>query len=440
MEVSVENTGALERRMTVQVPPEDIQKRVEGRIKDLGKQVKLKGFRPGKIPYKVLEQRYGPQVRKEVVDEVIQETFAQAVTSEQLRVATTPRISAEDLASGQGHAYTATFEVFPEMPAIEVGSLKLSRPVAEVGDGDMAQMIETLRSQRRTWNPVKRPAQKGDMVVFENIVTVGKQQFPEEGPERSGVILGSGALPDVEKAVEGAAIGDELSVKVTLPDDFKVKEVAGKKGSMQIKILQVSEGRLPEVDEEFIKSFGVADGSREGLEQEVRANLERELEQAIRQKMKEQVLDALLAAHESLEVPPGLLDEETQRLKDAAAQQQGAPDPKTTPVFAFAEQAKRNIAGRLLFSEVARQNGLVVDQARVGKVIDEVASTYEDADEVRNLYHRNPQLLRNVENTVLEDQVVEWVCEHAQVTDSPSGFQEILKPVRNSSSAWSQQG
>jgi len=431
MEVSVENTGSLERRMTVQVAPEDIQKRVEGRIKDLGKQVKLKGFRPGKIPYKVLEQRYGLQVRKEVVDEVIQETFAEAVSSERLRIATTPQISSDDLASGAGHAYTATFEVFPEMSAIDVASLKLSRPTAHVGDGDVAEMIETLRIQRRTWHPLERPAQSGDMVVFENTVTVGDQQFPEQGPERSGVILGSGALPDVEKAVEGAATGDERSVKVTLPDDFKVKEVAGKKGTMQIKILQVSEDQMPDVDEEFIKSFGVPDGSREGLDREVRGNLERELEQAIRQKMKEQVLDKLLVAHESLEVPPGLLDEETQRLKDAAARQEGAPDPESTPVFAFAERAQRNIAGRLLFSEVARQNGLTVDQARVGKVIDALATTYEDADEVKNLYYRNPQLLRNVENTVLEDQVVEWVCKHAQVTDSSSSFEEILKPVRD---------
>lgn len=430
MEVSVENTGALERRMTVQVQPGDIEERVKGRITDLGKQVKLKGFRPGKIPYKVLEQRYGSQVRKEVVDEVVQETFAQAVTREQLRVASTPEISADDLATGQGHSYTATFEVFPEMPGIDVAGLKLERPSAEVRDSDVAGMIETLRLQRRSWDAVERAANTGDMVVFENSMVVGDLRFPEDAPERSGVILGSGALADVEKALDGASAGDERSIEVTVPDDFSNADAAGKKGTMEIKVLNVSEGHMPEVDEEFIKSFGIADGSLEGLQNEVRSNLLRELQQAINQQMKQQVLDVLLAAHESLEVPPGLLDEETQRLKEAARQTEGAPDPETTPVFAFAEQARRNIAGRLLFSEVARQNNILVDQARVGQVIDAVASTYEDADEVRNLYYRNPAMLRNVENTVLEEQVVEWVCEHAQVTDTPSSFDEILKPVK----------
>lgn len=431
MQVSVESTGELGRRVTVEVPADRIDSQVDKRIRDLGRRVRLKGFRPGKVPMNVLRQRYGDQVREEVLNDVMRETFQQAMSDENLRPAVTPEITAKGRQSGENLEYTAEFEVYPELDGVDVSQLTLERPQAEVTDADVDTMIETLREQRREWQQVDREAREGDLVVIQYSAEAGDARHPAEGTERAGTVLGSDALfADLEKSLEGVKKGDEKTVSVTFPEDFRVEGLAGKPGQVHFQVVSVSEGRMPELDEEFIRSFGISSGDVEEFRREVRNNLERELHQTVMERLRAQVVEGLIRSHQDLELPEKLVEQEAENLqRQAQGGQQGGDAPALS---AFMDQARRRVTAGFLLNEIARQNGLQADPGRVREKIGEIAATYEQPEQVIEAYQSDPRLLENVRSLVLEEQVVEWIVDHADVTDQPMSFNALMRPGADS--------
>lgn len=432
MQVSVENVGKLERKLTVRLPAEGLLSQVSSRLRELGRTVRLAGFRPGKVPPKVIEQRFGAQVRAEALSEVIRQGFSEAVEQQNLRPAFAPNIEATSTGEDGEVAFVATFEVMPEIGAIDVSGLKIEKPVSTVADVDVDRMIDTLRLQRRTWTPVERPAQDGDMVMFESSAVTDAGRVPAEGVERAGTIIGSGAiLPALEAKLIGLTVGQDAEFDIEFPADYRATALAGKSSKMSVKIVRVSEPALPEIDAEFIRSFGVAEADVDSFRREVRANLERELKGALMARLKAQVVDKLLAAHADLELPKRMIESEAQALARQAEQQaaqQGNPSAKADPGL-FMETAQRRVAAAVLLGELARQNELRLDMARLTETLNLIASTYEDPSEVVELYRREPQLMQGLQSRVIEDQVIDWIADHADLTEQQLDFQDVMRPM-----------
>jgi trigger factor len=431
MQVSVENVGKLERKLTVRIPAERVDARVRERMRELGQSVRIKGFRPGKVPPKVIEQRFGAQVRSEALSDVIGTSFQEAVRQEKLRVAAAPSIKTNrDAAQGEIE-FVATFEVVPDVGPLDVSNLEIQRPVATVSDADVDHMIETLRLQRKQWTPVERPVAVGDMVLLEYAATGDGFRHPATGTDRVGTIVGSGALaPEFEAALVGMAAGATKTATVTFPATFRQPALAGKTASVEMQVVRVQEGHLPPVDEAFAASFGITEGGLEKFRNDVRANLERELHGALRAKVKAEVVAKLVAANQHIDVPNGMIEHEARALLAHARQQAqrvGVTPPETTELFK-ADAAKRVLAF-LLLGEIARQHEIKVDQDRVVEELSSIASTYEEPEKVVELYSKDQELMASLRNRVLEDQVVEWIAAHAKSTDRPLDFNEAMKPL-----------
>jgi trigger factor len=431
MQVSVENTGKLERRLTISVPAEQYESQVRARIDQMSRSMRIKGFRPGKVPTKVIEQRFGREVRGEALSAILRDTFSQAVRQENLRLAGNPNIETTGEPEDGQIVYTATFEVMPEIGAVDVSALEVVRPTATVEDADIDTMIETLRKQRRSWTEVERPARAGDMVLFESWAMADGQRIPPEGVERSGTVVGSGALfADLERQLEGLATGDERTLRVAFPENYRVPTLAGKSAELTVTIKRVSEAHMPDVDADFIRGFGVASGDLEQFRKEVRANLERELKGALMVRLKRQVAEKLVAAYEHMEFPQRMVDAEAESLArqaEAQAEQAGQKGFKADPAQ-LREPARHRVIAAVLLGEIARQQNLRLDQARVREMMEAIASTYEEPEQVIELYRRDEQLMAGLQNRVLEDQVIDWIAEHARHSDQPLSFDEVMRP------------
>ncbi|UXI69612.1 trigger factor [Tahibacter amnicola] len=431
MQVSVENVGTLERKLTIRVPSDQLDNQVRSRIAEMGRSVHLKGFRPGKVPPKVIEQRFGAQIRGEAMSELIRTTLSEAIEAQKLRPAMPPSVATTGEASNGEIEYTATFEVIPEIGKVDVSALEINRAAAEVTDADVDVMIDTLRMQRRTWNPVDRPAQAGDMVMFEFTASAGDSRYPPEGVDRVGTIIGSNALfKDLEDALVGLKAGDEKAAKLTFPADFRNEQLAGKAADTTIKAVRVQEPQLPTLDDTFFASFGVPEGGLEKFRADVKANLERELKGTLLARLKTEVVDKLVAAYASLELPKGMIDAEARALARQAennARQQGQ-NASVSP-DAYLEVARRRVAAGLLLGEVARQNELRLDSRRVAETLNLIASTYEEPQQVVELYNRDPQLMSALQSRVIEDQVAEWIADHAKVVEQKLSFNEVMRPA-----------
>jgi trigger factor len=428
MQVSVENVGKLERKVTVRVPADSYEIQVKSRIAEVGKTVRLKGFRPGKVPTKVVEQRFGAQIRGEAMNELVRTSFQQAVDQQKLRPAVSPQISTSGEPVDGQIEYTATFEVLPEMDKIDVSTLAISKPESTVEESDVDTMIETLRQQRRSWASADRAAQTGDMVLFEIV----EKDKDEATRERAGTIIGSAAASqDLEDKLIGHSTGDEFDLDMTFPPDFRVVALAGRQANVAVKIVRVQEAKLPEINDAFIASFGIGEGGMEKFRADVRANLERELKNVLAVRLKNEVVQKLVDTYPSLDVPETMVTAETNALVQQAqmqAQQQGQqiapPDAES-----FRPLASRRVIAGLLVGELARQNGVRVDSRRVAEALASIASTYEEPERVVELYQRDPQLMSSLQNRVLEDQIAEWVAEHAQVTPQTLSFTEAMRPA-----------
>lgn len=429
MHVSVESIGSLGRKLSVSVPADRLESAVGSRLRELSRTARLNGFRPGKVPVKIIEQRFGAQVRSEAYGELVRETFDEALRTQNLQPVGQPEISAEG-DTAQELRYTAIFEVAPEFGEIDVSALAIQRPVAQIEEADIDTMIETLRQQRRSWDLVERAAVAGDLVNVENVATVDGKRFPEEGVERGVTVIGSGMLfPAIEQALVGMAAGDEKTVEISFPADWRVAELAGKTAQVSVKASRVSEPNLPAVDEAFIKSFGVKSGQLEHFRSEVRSNLARELKGALSARLRVEVAQKLVAAFAHVELPPRLIEAETRTLAAQAAenarrqgQQVGTVDPAP-----FMAVARNRVAAGLIVGEVARRNKLRLDPKRVNEAITLIASTYEDPQQVVDLYRNDPKLMQGLQARVMEEQVIDWIAERAKATDVVMSFTEALR-------------
>lgn len=426
MQVSVENAGGLERRVTVQIPEAEIQGKVDSRLQEISKQAKIKGFRPGRVPMSVIRQRYGKQVRMEVANEAIQNSLQQAIRDEKLRPASTPQVREVPAGLNKGDlSFTAVLEVFPEFGVLDVSAMEIEKPDAEVTAADVDEMLNTLRDQRRTWKPVERAAQSGDQVQFEYVANTSEGRVPEQGHQRLAILLGASGFAGLEAALTGLKANDEASADLEFPENFREPALAGKKASVELKVSAVSEVFRPEVDEEFVRSFGVADGTVETLRTEIKANLERELRQAVTSILKMNIIDALVKTSPNLALPESIVRQEAASLAGRAAAQAGR-EPAPEDAVSFMDKAAERVRGGLLLGELARQNKVRIDRAKVRQAVETIAQTYESPAEVVQLYYSNEQLMSQVENTVLEEQVVDWVLEHAKVARKEMKFQDVI--------------
>jgi trigger factor len=431
MQVSVENVGKLERKLTVRIPAGDYESQVKARLAQVARSVRLKGFRPGKIPPKVIEQRFGSQVRGEAISELIRTTFQEAVGQQNLRPAMAPEINTTGEPADGQIEYTATFEVLPDVGQVDVGKLAISRPVAQVSDVDVDAMIETLRQQRRAWAPVERAAQPGDMVLFEYSAQAGDVRHPGEGTDRSGTILGSGAMTaELEQQIAGRAAGEQLSFGMTFPANFRVTAIAGQAAQVDVRISRVQEPRLPDVDDAFIAMFGIQDGGMDKFRADVRANLDRELKGVLTSRLKADVVQKLVDAYPDLELPARMVANEARALAEQAQEQSKQQGQVTVAALpeSFEHLARRRVAAGVLVGEIARQNGVRLDNRRVAEALASIASTYEEPQQVVELYQRDPNLMSSLQNRVLEDQVADWIAEHAQTTEQYLTFNDAMRP------------
>lgn len=421
MQVSVESGEGLERRMRVDLPAEPIESDVDKRLQEMARSARLPGFRPGKVPVKILRQRFGAQVRSDVFGEQVNATFPEALSQQQLRPAGAPRFEVElDPAAGR-YAYTAVFEV---LPSIELGSLEgavIKRPVAKVTDEDLERMLGQLREQRKTWTEVQRPAREGDRITLDLEGTIDGEPFQGGSGKGVQLELGSGRMiPGFESGMEGASPGEERTLDLRFPDDYHSDDVKGKDVRFAVQVHKVEEPLLPEIDAEFARSFGIDDGDVDRLRRDVRANMERELRQRIKDRVKTQVMDAMLAAN-PIELPRALIDEEIKALREQTLRNAGGSQIELPDVL-FEESARRRVALGLIIGEVVRANAIEVDPDRVRAAVEEMAATYEDAQEVIDYYYADKQRLAPVESLTLEDQVVDWALGQARVEDEPSDF------------------
>lgn len=428
MQVSVENIGGLERRVTVQIPADEIQQKVDSRLRELCKQAKIKGFRPGRVPMSVVRQRYGKQIRLEVTSEAMQTSLQQAIRDEKLRPVSAPQVTdtPKGLEAGTGDVeFTAVVEVYPDMEKLDLSGLPVEKPEASVTSGDVDEMIQTLREQRRSWNPVERTPRKGDQVVFEYSAQIDGERIPADGSQRLSVVMGASGFDSLESVLSGLEAGQEASVELEFPESFREPKLAGQKAQVELKAMTVSESELPAIDEDFIRGFGIEDGNLESLRSEVQDNLERELRQAVTSILKVRIIDALVDAMPDLEVPDSIVRQEAASLAARAAAQEGREaTAEETP--AFMERATRRVRGGLLMGEIARQNAIRIDSTQVRRAIETIAQTYENPTEVIQLYYGNQQLLSQIENQVLEVQVVDWVMANAKVSAAEMKFQDVI--------------
>ena len=409
MEVSIENTGGLARRMTVQVPAERVDQEVKSRLQSMCQTVRLDGFRPGKVPLKVIQQKYGKQIRLEVADQVVNSTLQEAMAQENVRPAGVPSVEPKEPLPGEPLEYTATFEIFPELSGNIQYSFSVSKPLVEITEDDVAGMLDNLRSQRGTWNAVERASQADDQVMVDFEGTVDGQPFTGNKGEKVPVVLGSGTMvPGFEEQLIGVSAGDEKTLDITFPDNYPARDVAGKAASFNVKVHAVSEIELPALNDDFARAFGIEEAGIEGLKNEIRENMNRELKGLVASKLKEQVFNGLLDAN-PVEVPATLVDGEIQQLR--AKQQEGVPQDASE----IEAKAERRVKLGVIVSEIAKHNQLQIDPDRVRQMVETIASSYEKPEEVVQWYYGNQEMLSGVQSAVIEEQVVDWIVEHSGV-------------------------
>jgi len=432
MQVTVETTQGLERRVKVQVPEDRVQGEVSKRLTNIAQSARLPGFRPGKAPMKVIAQRYGKQVREEVVGEIVQSSFHDAIVQESLRPAGTPTIDPLEWETGSGVAYTAVFDVYPEVSLPPIETLKIAKPQASVSDADLERMLERLRKQRRGWEAVERAAAPGDRVNIDFQGTCDGEARDDLKVEGFALELGAHQLfEEFEDGLVGVQAGQALSLDLQFPADFRAGELAGKPVNFQVKVNSVEEPVLPEIDDDFAAGFGVKEGGIERFKSEVRANMERELEEGVRSATKQRVMEALLAGR-NLELPESLIKREVERSMAQRRLELSHSGVDTSQIELepgdFEETARRRVSLGLLVGELIKENTIKADPGEIRARIDAIASTYEDPEEVVRWYYSEPERLSEVESTVLEDTVVAWILERAQVSNVTSSFDELLNP------------
>ena len=423
MQVSVEAGEGLERKLKIQIPSDTVEGQVESRLKSMVSRVKIDGFRPGKVPFKIVKQHYGAQVFQEVAGELMQNSFRDALTQENLNPAGDPTFDTDGIKQGQPLEFTATFEIYPEIELAPVAGMKLDSIKAEVTDADVDNMIETLRKQRSEWNSVDRAAAEGDRVTINFIGRVDGEAFEGGTADGVPVVLGAGSMiPGFEENLTGTRADDETTFKVNFPEDYKAENLAGKEAEFEVTVKAVDESKLPEVDEDFARAYGIEDGDTEKLREEIRGNMTRELDNRVRAEIKNSVMDKLVE-NNPLDVPAAIVKQEAENLRQqTAAQMPGSEQP----VEAYMDDATRRVKLGLLLAEVVKLAELKPDADKVRERVETMSKDYEDPDEFVRYYQSNPQLLRGIETLVMEDMVVDWIIDQAEVSETERSFDDLM--------------
>jgi len=428
MNVTVESTGALERRMRVEVPMERIESEVDSRLKSAGRTAKVKGFRPGKVPARVVRQHYGKQIRQEVLGEIMQKSYSDAVIQENLKPAGGPKIETED-EDGKTFAYVATFEVLPEVKLKDLDKIKIETPEVEIGDADIDDMLLSLRRQRATWEEVTRKSKDGDRVIVDFTGTVDGEEFEGGSGKEIPVVLGQGQmLPDFEKGLKGIKAGDEKTIKVKFPKDYHAEDLAGKTAEFAINTHRVESEILPELTDEFAKEFNVAEGGLEQLKKDVRENMEREAEQKVKSDIRDQVMEGLIEKN-PIDVPQALVHEEMHSMQHEAMQRLGIEDhDKAPPQENFKEGADTRVRLGLLLRQVISENNISVDDAAMRERVEEMCAGYENAEDMVSMYMGNPQVMQQIEPMVVEQKAVDWLLENGKTKKKKVSFKDYMNP------------
>lgn len=430
MQVSVESTSALERRLTIGVPAERIESEVNKRLEQTARRAKIPGFRPGKVPMSVIRQRYEDAARQEALGDVIQATFYEAVVEQKLKPAGAPSVEPKVFEKGKDLEYIATFEIYPEFEVTGLESIAVERLQAEVIDADVDNMLEILRKQNTRYEQVEREAHNDDQLNIDFVGKMNGEAFAGGSAKGTLLVLGSGRMiPGFEEGLVGAKAGDERVLSLTFPEDYQNLDLAGKAAEFAVTVNSIAEAKLPELNAEFFALFGINESTLEAFRAEVRKNMERELRQAIKAKIKNQVMDGLLAAN-PVEVPKALVESEVNRLRVQAVQQFGGNiKPEQLPAELFEEQAKRRVVLGLIIAEMVKQFEIKPDEQRVRGLIEEMAAAYQEPEQVISWYYKNEQQLNEVRSVVLEEQVVDTVLQKANVTDKAVSYEEAVKPA-----------
>lgn len=430
MQVTVETTAGLERKMRVVVPSERVEVQVTEKIKQTAKQAKINGFRPGKVPLREVKRRFGAGIRQEVSSEMIQSTYGEALQKEDINPAGMPKIEEVNIEEGKDLEYTAVFEVFPEIEVSGLESIEVERLSSSIEEADLEKMIDTLREQRLVYAETDRAAAEKDQVNLDFEGFLEDEPFEGGKAEGTDLVLGSGSMiPGFEDGLTGLKAGEEKDLKLTFPENYQAENLAGQEVLFKIKVNKVSEPELPELNDEFFEQFDVKEGGVEAFRKEVTNNMKRELDSAIKAKVKDQVMDGLSDNNE-VDLPQSLIDQEVNRMREEAVQQFGGGaqfDPSMLPAEMFAEQAQKRVKIGLIVSAIVDKNSLAADAEKVRETIEEMASTYQEPEEVINYYYSNEQQLSQIQNMVLEGQIVDFVLDSAKVTDKTVSYDEAVK-------------
>jgi len=429
MQVTVESTGTLERKMRVELPAERIEKEVESRLKRVGQTAKIKGFRPGKVPASVVRQHYGSQVRQEVLSDLMGQSYRDAVQQENLNPAAHPRIEPDMGAASGSFAFTATFEVLPEVTLKGLDKVAVTVPEIDISDADCDEMIENLRRQKANWVDAGRASADGDRVVVDFEGTLDGETFKGGTGKEVPVVLGEGQmLPDFEKALYDVKAGDEKSFKVKFPKDYHSEELAGRKVDFKVMVHRVEAQDLPPLDDSLAELYGVTEGGLERLRSDVQGNMRREADQRIRADVREQALSGLLDAN-PVEVPKALVHQEAHSMQHEVMHQYGIKDhDQAPPIENFLDSAEKRVRLSFLIRQLIDDNGIEVDADRVKARVEELCSGYENAGEMVRMYLSNRQVMERIEPMVLEEQAVEWIVKHGKEKSKKIGFSEYMKP------------
>jgi trigger factor len=431
MQTTIETLDRLERRLDVAVPAEHIEREVEQRLRKLSRTVRMDGFRPGKVPLRIVEQHYGPQVRSEVIGDAVQKAFAQAIQEQNLRVAGYPRIERKTEGGDEKQlAFSATFEIYPEVKLGDLKTVKIARPTHAVDDADVDRTLAILRKQRVAWEAATRASQLGDRVTLDFIGRIDGSEFAGGKGSGMALVIGEGRLlPELEAGVTGAKAGERKTFPVSFPADYAGKDVAGKTASFEVSVITVESPKLPEVDAEFAKSLGVADGDTGKMREEIKANVEREIKKRVENEVKQKVMQALIDTT-SIALPKALVEMELQRMVQQARadlQSRGVKLEKLPIDPAVLEgQARRRVTLGLILGELVKEHGLAAKPEQVRALVTDHAQTFEQPFEVVRWVYSEPQRLSEFEGLAVEMNVVNWVLEHAQVEDKAIGFDELM--------------
>ncbi len=432
MEVSVEKTSELSRKMTVSIPEDVVQGKVSERVKKLAREVKIDGFRPGKVPQKVVQKMYGARVREEVTGDLIQANYVQALQDNDLRPAGMPQVEVVDAETG--FTFVASFEVYPEITLDGIDGIEIAKSVATVEAADLDVMLEKLREQKKTWVASEQAAQEGDKLVINFSGVSDGEDFTDGKVEDFEVEIGAKKMiPGFEDNLVGLAVGDTKAFTVTFPEGYGNEKLAGKPAEFDIEVLKVESPVLPEIDAEFIEAYGIESGDKEEFLADVKSNMERELAQALKSDLKNVVMNGLYEKV-AVTLPTVMVDAEIESLMkpyyENAKQRNMDVNDLKLPRENFEEQAKRRVALGLILADIIQTNAIKADKEAVRAVIEDMARSYEDPNEVVNWYYGDEKRLAEVEQMVLEDATVDWVLSKAKVTDKPVSFSEIMESTR----------